>query len=151
MSRTTKYPKEMKLRAINLKAQGLTVKAVTAQIIKEFPEPGQYLQITANNGETAIRNWLYKKDYEHLRPSRPNNKIDLSDKETEIVDQFKLIPCTSAISDKFVELTQSIPELLAEKREELANIQEQIRQLEEMSKVLDKEIKEEEESASLAA
>jgi DNA-binding transcriptional MerR regulator len=136
-----KYPKEMKLRARSLKEQGLTCAEICKQLIAEYPEPGEHLRATKTGGECTINRWIYDPCSTHT--SVHNNKITLKDEELGIVESFALIP-RAATSDKFNQLTQSIPELLAEKREELERIQKQIRQLEEMSKVLGEELENEE-------
>ena len=135
-----RYPIEMKRRARVLKEQGLSISEVREQLTTEFPKEGEHLRSLKNGGEATVNQWLYGPYKEHN--GKVNNKIKLNDEELGIVEQFALVP--RATSDKFNDLTQSIPELLAEKREELERIKKQIHQLEQMSKVLGEELEEDE-------
>lgn len=142
------YPEKVKVRACSLREQGFTLSETVDQLAIEFPESGTRLRETRSEGRGTISTWTHRAD----PPAKwaPNNKIDLEAAELGIIEQFRLVPHTT-VSDKFAQLTQGIPELLAEKRKELGEIQEQIRQLEQMSAVLGEEIEEESELASVAA
>jgi hypothetical protein len=137
--RQAKYPKEMKQRASGLREQGLNCAEIVKQLIAEFPEEGELLKATKSGGEQTVNQWIYGPYSRHIGVA--NNKID-RDEDLGIVEHFALVPRTT--SDRFNDLTKGIPELLAEKREELMKIKKQIRQLEKMSKVLGEELEEEE-------
>jgi hypothetical protein len=137
------YPKEMIFRAVELRKQGLIVPKIVSKLIEEFPgKPTENLQTVKCGAAQTISNWFHLSQYGDIRDDNeiPNNKIELDDEELGIIEQFAL---TSQVelptSDRFAELTQNIPSLLAEKREELMKIQKQIHQLEIMSKALDED------------
>ena len=133
------YPKQMKLRAVSLRKQGLTIREVAEQLRVEFSDYAERLQATQDGGIAMVSKWLYSPKHAKLRALNKND-IDPNE-DLGIVEHFDLIPKTIT-SDKFNKLTQSIPELLAEKREELKKIEKQVRQLEVMSKALDEELEE---------
>jgi len=146
----TKYPIEMKLRAFELKKKGRALTKIAEQLIIEFPDPAKHLLANRAGPEMPINHWFYNRAYLNFRANNniniseikskkePNNKIVLDDKDLGIMEHFPLTSYNSLpTSDKFTELSQSIPELLAEKREELIRIKKQIHQLEVMSQVFD--------------